>query len=182
MDLMDQMTQRAVSNANGTVMKPITGRHVLWGFIVFFGLIFAMNGVFLYYALSTHTGLDTTNAYRRGLDYNSRLAAEKRQNRLGWQAALTLAPQRDRLTLIVKSKTGLPVSYLDVSALLGRPATDKFDHKLVLKEDSPGRYEADFAPLDAGNWIVTIEATDQTRKTDPIVYRLRKRLWLEPVK
>ena len=167
------------SNADQTV-KPITGHHVFWGFVVFFGIVFAMNAVFMYYAVSTHTGIDTTNSYRRGLNYNSRVRAEARQMKLGWQPVIALNKAADKIILNIKDRAGFPVPNLIVSAVLGRPATTEFDRKLAMKEVSPGRYEAGFDALNPGGWIVSIVAIDQTRSTDKTVYRLRKRLWLKP--
>ena len=176
------MSSPVIDHNGGAGVKPITGRHVFWGFVVFFGAIFAMNGVFAYYAISTHTGLDTTSAYRRGLDYNARQKAEQRQTRLGWTPTLTVAATDDRVSLQLKDRNGQPVPYLIVTALLGRPVTTEFDHKLVLKEVSPGVYEADFEKLQPGNWVISIKAEDQTKSNDKVVYRLRKRLWLKPGK
>ena len=41
----------------------LTGRHVLYTFIAFFGIIFAVNGVFLYSALKTNTGVVAIEPY-----------------------------------------------------------------------------------------------------------------------
>ncbi len=170
------------SSKGGAPVKPITGRHVFWGFVVFFGIIFAMNGVFMYYAVSTHTGLDTTNSYRRGLNYNDRVRAEARQMRLGWKPVLGLNARADEVTLRLRTKSNLPVPNLVITGVLNRPTTADFDRKLVLQEVSPGRYVANFKPLSPGNWIISLRAVDQTKSVNKIVYRLRKRLWLKPPK
>ena len=60
------MTART-SPANG-----IAGRHVLWGLIGFFGVIFAVNAIFVYAAEETFSGGDTSDPYRKGLNYNAR--------------------------------------------------------------------------------------------------------------
>ena len=65
----------AVKTERGTIQ----GWHVLVGMIVFFGIIFAVNGVFLVSALNTHTGIVSQQPYRKGLDYNARIAADARQ-------------------------------------------------------------------------------------------------------
>ncbi len=54
----------------------LTGRHVLLIFLAFFGSIFAVNGWFLYSALSTHTGVVAVEPYRKGLAYNERIARD----------------------------------------------------------------------------------------------------------
>ena len=52
---------------NGTswFANEIRGRHVLIGFLVFFGLIFLVNGVFLYSALTTFGGGEKGSPYRK---------------------------------------------------------------------------------------------------------------------
>src|SRR5688572_2876208 len=77
----------------------LRGGHVLAAFLAFFGVIFAVNGVFLYMALSTHTGLVAQEPYRKGLHYNDRIAAAERQQALGWTSDLRLAPESGALTL-----------------------------------------------------------------------------------
>ena len=182
--MTDPMTSHLSTNKGDRPVKPITGRQVFWGVFAFFGVVFAMNGVFMYYAISTHTGLDTTNSYRRGLNYNERVRAEARQMRLGWKPTITLNEHADKIALNLRSASDLPVPNLIVTGLLNRPATADFDRILKLQEVSPGRYEASFKALKPGNWIISLQALDQTISDDAqkIVYRLRKRLWLKPPK
>ena len=66
----------------------VRGRHVLLGLVAFFGLIFLVNGVFIYYALSTFGGGDTSDPYRKGLHYNDTLAEAAREAEQGWDAKL----------------------------------------------------------------------------------------------
>jgi nitrogen fixation protein FixH len=180
--MSDPVTSHVYNSKGDRPVKPITGRQVFWGFAIFFGVVFAMNGVFMYYALSTYTGLDTTNSYRRGLNYNDRVRAEARQMRLGWKPTIALNARADKVTLNLRTASDLPVPNLIVTALLNRPTTADFDRNLTLLEVSPGRYEASFKALKPGNWIISLQALDQTKSTDKIVYRLRKRLWLKPAK
>ena len=83
----DPSDDRAHLSANG-----IAGRHVLWGLIGFFGVIFAVNAIFVYAAEETFSGGDTSDPYRKGLDYNASARAAERQAERGWQtdiAAMT---------------------------------------------------------------------------------------------
>ena len=56
----------------------LNGRHVLIGLLLFFGTIFAVNGYFMFVALSTYTGVVADEPYRKGLAYNARIAADER--------------------------------------------------------------------------------------------------------
>ena len=155
----------------------LEGRHVLAILLSLFSVVFAVNGYFLWSALSTHTGVVAIEPYRKGLAYNARIAADERQTELGWRDAL--AVERDgtiRVTLVDRS--GTPVRGLAVTSVVGRPATARFDRAARLVEESPGQYIANVSALADGRWLVTIEAGDAAN-AEP-VFRLRRRLWLKP--
>lgn len=157
----------------------LNGRHVLAAFLGFFGVIFAVNGVFLYSALSTHTGVVAQEPYRKGLEYNQRIAADERQSALGWKETATLA--RDgRLVVEITDVDGRGVSGLTIVGTLGRPSTGQFDRELRFTEPAPGRYEASTGTLEAGSYLLYAEAhATGTTAAEPI-YRTRQRLWLKP--
>jgi nitrogen fixation protein FixH len=158
----------------------IQGWHVLAGMIGFFGVIFAVNGVFLYQALSTHTGVIANEPYRKGLAYNERIADEERQQALGWREQLTLAPTGDRLTLQLTDGAGRPVRGLRIAGLVGRPSTNEHDIRLDLAEQPTGTYAAAVPPLAAGTWMVSLEASELTAEGERILWRTRTRLWRTP--
>jgi nitrogen fixation protein FixH len=158
--------------------EDLQGRHVLAVFLAFFAAVFVANGAMIYQALSTHTGLIANEPYRKGLHYNERIAADQRQQQLGWVE--TLEVTREGLVRLAMAETdGRPVGGLKISGVLGRPSTNRLDVRLALSETAPGRYEARTTPLPEGNWIVTLEAFSRTDQSEP-VYRLRRRLWLKP--
>jgi len=39
--------------------RPITGRMVLFGLVAFFGVVFAVNGTLIYFAIDSWSGLST---------------------------------------------------------------------------------------------------------------------------
>jgi nitrogen fixation protein FixH len=154
------------------------GRHVLMVVLGFFGVVFLVNGVMIYSALSTHTGLVANEPYRKGLHYNERIEADERQARLGWSDTIEIG--RDgRVALLVAHRDGRPVTGLQIEAVLGRPSTNRHDIKLKLAESAPGRYGTRTAPLGEGSWLIAAEARIDARAEDPI-YRTRRRLWLKP--
>lgn len=153
----------------------LQGRHVLAMMIAFFGVVFAVNGVFLYQAIATYTGVVSVEPYRKGLRYNERIEAERRQDALGWRDSVELDAS-GRLSLQLADEAGRPVGGLKIAAVVGRPSTGAGDKRLVLEETSPGHYAATASALDAGAWLVTIE----TDGNGSGIYRLRKRIWLTP--
>lgn len=155
----------------------LTGRHVVLSLIAFFGVIFAVNGYFLYAALSTHTGLIANEPYRKGLEYNDRIAAAEEQARLGWTDAAEALPGAP-IVFSLRDRTGAPVQGLMLRGFVGRPSTSQHDKPLAFRETEPGRYTADAGKLDSGNWMLNVEALGAGSNT--VVYRARKRLWLKP--
>jgi len=154
----------------------LTGRHVLYALIGFFGVIFMVNGYFLYSALSTHTGLISNEPYRKGVEYNKTLAAEEQQAKLGWTDAVEALPNAP-ITFSLRDRAGAPVTDLKLAGFIGRPATAQHDVKLAFREVEPGRYVADVGKLESGNWMLNVEAS---AAGEGVVYRARKRIWLKP--
>ena len=156
--------------------RVITGRHVLIGLIVFFGVMLVANGIFLYTALTTYSGVVSDEPYRKGLNYNERILAEKHQQSLGWSSKIALAGQGDGVNLELADSNGNPVSGLAVAGRISRPATAAMDVALALDETEPGHYQAHFDPLAEGAWQVDVEAKKLTGEGEEVVWRARKRL------
>ncbi len=158
----------------------ITGRHVLLGLIAFFAIIFAVNGVFLYQALSTHTGVVSNEPYRKGLAYNERIAADQEQQTLGWHVDLAVPEKAGELRLALADPNGRPVPGLVITGRLGRPSTGDLDQTLALEEKTPGTYATNIAALQEGTWVIDLQASEMKSAGEAIVWRLRKRLWQKP--
>ena len=158
--------------------KGLTGTHVLMMILGFFGVVFAVNGAFLYSALSTYTGVVSVEPYVKGLKYNDRIAADERQTRLGWTTSLE-AGMDGRIVISVSGEDKRPLDHLTVTASLGRPSTNRLDRQLALSAIGDGRYAVDAGRLEAGAWLVSAEIRSKDYGPDP-VYRLRRRVWLKP--
>jgi nitrogen fixation protein FixH len=158
------------------IAGPLRGRHVFFALVGFFGVIVAVNATFLTFALNTFSGIETPDAYQRGLQYNGVLAEAERQDALGWQSELTL--ERERIELTLRDAAGRPVSGATASARIGRPATDRHDAEIAFAEVAAGRYAADLAGLPEGAWIADIAV--QRAGADDTLWRKRERLWLRP--
>lgn len=169
------MTASPTFAARGT----LKGRHVLLAFLGFFAVFASVDIFMMYRALSTFGGVDNVNAYRDGLAYNSRIAQGEQQDKAGWHDSLEVlsAPQRLRLALL--DSDGRPVFDAGVHATIGRPATNRFDLELPLRKTEPGVFEADVASLEAGTWVVTVEAFKSGEQQKPF-YEMRRRVWLKP--
>jgi nitrogen fixation protein FixH len=132
----------------------------LWILAAFFGIIFTANGVLVYLANTSWTGLTTEEAYEKGRTYNKQLARNDVQRALGWTVTLqaepqtTAGPHRIRLNLVVTDKTGQPLTGAGVQALLVRPTHEGYDREISLTEGRTGTYVA-FVDLPLpGQWEV----------------------------
>lgn len=152
----------------------IEGRHVLFGLVAFFGVMLLANAIFVYFAVATFSGGDTSDPYRKGLHYNETLDEAERQAQRGWRTEVEYDDKTGRLQLSVVDKERAPVMGLRVGAMLSRPATDKEDRKVVLAEASQGVYVAsvDLAP---GLWVISV-ASHRVGESAGDAYRLKRRL------
>ena len=121
----------------------LRGRHVLLGLVAFFGAIFLVNGVFVYYALTTFGGGDTSDPYGKGLHYNDTLAEAAREAERGWSARLIYGATPGRLALTLTDKDGHPVLGLHFTGTVSRPATDREDRSANFHEVEGGSYAAE---------------------------------------
>jgi len=133
---------------------PSRSRWIPWAFVGGFAVVFAANGIMVTFAMSSWTGLDTRDAYRKGLAYNSTLAAERRQAALGWHGT---ADWRDGpLTVEMADDRGEPLTAATMRADFIRPTAEGHDVSVALAEIGGGRYAAPIAlPLD-GLWDVRV--------------------------
>lgn len=143
------------------IKRPLTGKGVLAWFLGFFALVFVANGAFVYFAHSSWTGLDRKDAYREGLAYNQTLAAAKAQKELGWVSELELEKREGgtyRMTATFADGEDAAIFGLEVVVRIRRPATDAFDRTAMLESIGEGRYAADIALPEPGQWDVEVEA------------------------
>ena len=130
-----------------------------WAFIGFFLVVFLANGIMLFFALDTWTGLTTDRAYQEGLAYNEQIAERERQAALGWQVSFEAVPDGPGhvvFDLQVADDRGIPVTAASVAVSLTRPTHEGHDLAATLSHLGRGHYagEADL-PL-PGQWQVEI--------------------------
>ncbi|HSD93517.1 MAG TPA: FixH family protein [Methyloceanibacter sp.] len=152
--------------------RTVQGRHVLAGLVAFFGVMMLANAIFVYFAVVTFSGGDTSKPYQKGLNYNQTIQADDLQAERGWQTEIEY--RRGTLTLRFADSAGAAVTGLDVAVELARPTTDKDDRRLILKEVSEGRYSAAIA-LPQGLWVVSA-ASRHKDEGGETAYRLKRRL------
>jgi nitrogen fixation protein FixH len=150
------------------------GRHVLFALLAFFGVMFIVNGIFLYYAVGTFNGFETSDAYRKGVNYNERIASEATQAAHGWEPVTRYEANAQKLIIEMRDAQGKGVAGLTLSGLVRHPVTDRDDQNITFFETAPGRYSAPLE-LSPGQWIFTGKATG----SGGTLYRFKQRLWVK---
>jgi nitrogen fixation protein FixH len=162
-----------------TVAPPETGRDVPrdrwipWLIVGFFGIVVLANGVMVYLAVSSFTGLQTEGPYTRGLEYNRVLEAERAERALGWNVTVKFEPTGDRRGHIVaraRDAVGAPLDGAVVTAHLVRPTQHGYDMQVTLAAESGGIYAADVELPLSGLWEIQ---TQIVHRSD--VYRTAQR-------
>jgi nitrogen fixation protein FixH len=137
----------------------LTGRHVLLMFLAFFGVVFAVNAYMMRAAVSTFSGVQTETPYKMGLAYNTRIAASRKQDELGWTVAARVIRAPDggaSVVLEAADRTGAPLSGLTGRIRLQRPADKRLDRDADLAATGTGRYGAELRGVSAGQWDAVV--------------------------
>ena len=158
--------------------RQLTGRHVAYILAGFFGVMFAVNGAFVYFALGSFSGLSDADPYKDGLAYNQELDHRERQLARHWQPTLDFIQKEGdtgSLALEIKDGQGSPLTALTVTATLRRPVVAGSDRDIEFVYDGR-QYVADLAFTAPGQWDVSILA-EGGGYDEP--YRLDKRIWVK---
>ncbi|MEZ5931625.1 MAG: FixH family protein [Alphaproteobacteria bacterium] len=150
------------------------GRWIPWLFVGLFLVVLAANGTMIGVALSTFNGLETTNAYEKGLAYNASLAAAAEQEQLGWTVSLqsrSVGARKVELAVDLADRLGQPIRSAEVRAELDRPLQQGHEQTILLAEQVPGRYQADLDLPLAGQWTVRLIAEARDHR-----YQLAERI------
>ena len=145
------------------LMAPERGFWVLFSFIAFFGVIVAVNSVFITQALSTHSGVITEKPYEKGLEFDAMVEAAKAQPQLSQEFSYADGILRWDL----RDENGVALRGADVTARLVWPVKSGYDMDVTLFETAPGIYEVQANLPRKGRWKTTLKATwnEQTYQT-----------------
>jgi nitrogen fixation protein FixH len=149
-----------------------------WSFVAFFGVMLVANGALIYFALESWTGIETRDAYTKGLAYNDRLAEAQAQAAEGWHTALNFEPrggQAGRLAFQLTDRNGVALNAAEVVARVVRPTSEGHDFAVELPSLGEGRYAADVDFPLPGQWEIRLEATHPSGS-----FRLHKRIRVRP--
>lgn len=111
-------------------------------FFAMFGVIIAVNGTMIYFALSTAPGVED-GAYERGVNYNDLLAERREQAALGWLVELrqgAFADNRSDLEVAVHGRDGAALPNARVLVQFRRPAQAAMDFTVELTDAGGGTF------------------------------------------
>jgi len=143
------------------IARPRAGRFIPWLFVGGMAVVFLANAALIYFAAHSWTGLEVQHPYENGVGYNKALAAQARQDQLGWTIDARLAGPADRAVLIltVAGPDGRPLTDLDVRAKLERPIGSPETRRLDLRPTAGGVYAAAATALRPGQWDAEVTAS-----------------------
>ncbi len=137
-------------------------------------------------AVRTFPGLQTEDAYNKGLRYNETIAAGRDQAQRGWRMRLEVKPagveplgaaadgMRDAEVMVAfVDRDGQPLERLDVEATLHRPTVAGFDQSVRLAAQGGGVYAGVVTLPFAGQWDARI-----TARRDADTHQATQRLFL----
>ena len=158
--------------------KELTGRHVALILFSFFGVMFAVNGAFVYFALGSFSGISVEEAYKRGLSYNQELASHESQEARNWTAMLDFKQTGENtgeISLGLSSVSGATITDVTVEAELRRPVIDLADNSYTLALDGD-KFASDLQFIEKGQWDIVILVHGGGYDSP---YKLEKRIWVK---
>ena len=157
--------------------REVTGRHVLFSLLAFFGVVFAVNAVMVKAATSTFGGVETTSSYKAGLMFEQEVARAERQDDLHWQIGGKLARNRSGeavLDISARDAKGVPLAGITAQARLAHPADERLDHVIALDRTGAGFFHGE-VEAQPGQWELIIDLyRGETR-----AFRSRSRVTLQ---
>ncbi len=126
---------------------PNRGRWIPWIFVGGMLVVVVVNGVLIFQAVTTFTGVTVGQSFDRGRTYNQVLNEAARQDALGWTLNAYMEP--GRIIVNARDRGGAPIQGV-LEAYLLRP----LDGQRVAFPDTAatGRFIQDLPQLRAGLW------------------------------
>lgn len=147
--------------ATASTKGQVTGRKVTAIFVVFFGIVMAVNFTMAHFASSTFGGVVVENSYVASQNYNKWLDEAAAEKKLGWSAAVTRLPD-NRVALRF---TGAPDD-LVVTGVARHPLGHAPDQALTFARAADGAFVSDKA-VAPSRWLVRLTAqAGQTKWRD----------------
>jgi nitrogen fixation protein FixH len=157
-------------------IRELTGKHVLFCLLGFFGVVFAVNAVMVKAATSTFGGVETSSSYKAGLMFEKEVVRAEQQDELHWQVDGKIA--RDKggeavLDISARDAKGILLTGITAQARLAHPADERLDHVIALDRTNAGLFHG-AAQAQPGQWELIVDLYHGEAR----VFRSRSRVTL----
>ena len=125
-------------------------------FIAGFAVVIVVNGVMMWLAIASFSGLYSDHARDHGVTYNRVIAEQKARDSLGWKVATSWQPESQRLGVSLANADGSPLAGARVSVELVRPAEKHAPIDVDLTDLGDGRFGARIDLPMHGSWDLDI--------------------------
>ena len=143
-------------------------------FIAAFAIVIAVNGVMMWLAVASFSGLYSDHARDIGVTYNRVIAEQKARDALGWKIATSWQPEAQRLEISLANADGRPLSGARVSLELVRPAEKFPPIDVHLTDLGDGRFGARIDLPLRGSWDLDIAVESNAQH-----FAVTKRVFLQ---
>lgn len=162
---------------NHSKPRELTGKHVLFCLLGFFGIVVGVNAVMVKAATSTFGGVETTSSYKAGLLFEQDVARAERQDELHWQVAGKIGREKGGaavLDISARDAAGAPITGLSAQARLAHPVDERLDHVVALDRVGAGLFHGR-AVAQPGQWELVVDLYRDGAR----VFRSRSRVTLQ---
>jgi nitrogen fixation protein FixH len=146
-------------------------------YVAAFLLVVAVNGLMIYFAMSTYNGLETENHFIKGIKYNSALEGARQQQARGWTVRLDFqAPgqRAGRVALNMRDKDGNLLREAQVTVRAVRPVAAGHDFDIEMSYLGEGRWGGEGTFPLAGVWDLKLKVDHASGD-----YQEVKRIWVD---
>ena len=140
--------------------KPLTGRMVLFMLVVFFGVVFGVNGLLATLAIQTLPGTEVDSAYSASLGYAKEIAAAHDQDARAWKVDAHVQRAADggaTVQVEARDNKGMPMAGLTFQGRFERPTDRRADQPVGLTDVGGGIYRGTAALIAPGQWDLVLE-------------------------
>jgi nitrogen fixation protein FixH len=161
MTIRGSLAERSLERRAGWVGWLLAGdRWIPLAFVAGFLIMLAANGIMVFVAFDSWTGLTDAESYKHGLDYDDALDQASAQAALGWKVEGLYKPGADgagRVEVHLATNDGAPLATAHVNAVLQRSGREDLDQALTLAWQGDGVFGADVALPVPGVWDMEVE-------------------------
>lgn len=157
-----------------TVAVAHRSRYIPWLFVGGLAITVAVNGVMVWFAVSSFSGLYTPRPRDIGLRYNDIIAEQKARDALGWRIEAAWDPPSKGLEVHVFDASGQPLSGARVAVELVRPVERMAPLDVAMAATDIGRFAGHIDLPERGNWDLDIVVERGKQR-----YALTRRMFLQ---